>query len=226
MKMASKNGGQSYNEVVQINPSGVVWRFNSTFEDKWWAIWLKGISTKVINRISIPIVKNFFDGLNFTDGITVKIFHNGVLILSKVIPFSEVSPYNALTTDSPLSSFLYPIDLPMFELKADEILYIGVECNAAADKISMFFSTNETPSDTAEWTRNYTTSGETSGSIINLTTQPALPSSDNFFRVVKCYFLDYIGEQIDDKILDDKISGAVKPDLTIMAPKRIYTVFN
>ena len=221
VKIASKNGGQSYNEVVQINPSGEVWRFNSSYTDKWWAIWLKGISTKVINRISIPIVKNFYDGLNFTDGITVKIFHNGVLILSKVIPFSEVSPYNALTTASPLSSFLYHIDLPMFELKADDILYIGVECNAAADRISMFYSMNETPSDNAEWTRNYTTSGETSGSIINLTTQPALPSSARFFRVVKCYFLDYIGKQIDDKI-----SGAVKPDLTIMAPKKIYTVFN
>ena len=87
VKIASKNGGQSYNEVTQINPSGNVWVVLPTYTDKWWEIWLKGISTKTINRISIPIVKNFFDGLNFTDGITVKIFHNGVLRLSKIIPF-------------------------------------------------------------------------------------------------------------------------------------------
>ena len=68
VKMASKNGGQSYNEVAQINPPGNLWRVDLTYIKKWWEIWLKGISTKVINRISIPIVKNFLDGLNFTDG--------------------------------------------------------------------------------------------------------------------------------------------------------------
>lgn len=219
--LISKNGGQIYNEILKIDPPGTVWSSSSSFINKWWAVWLKGITTKTINRISIPIVKNFYNGLNFTDGLVVKIFYNNLLLLDKIIPFSEVSPYNNLTVNSPVSDFLYHIDLPIFELRQDDILYIGVECIGANDKISMLYKMNGTPSDVAEWTRNYTSDGANTGGVISLSSPPALPSSKAFYRVVKCYFLDYIGKQIDDKI-----SGGVKQDLTIMPPKKIYTVFN
>lgn len=218
----SKNGGTTYNVVDRIKPIGAPWSANTTYTDKWLAVWYKGIATKIINRISIPIVKNFAESLNFTDGLTVKVFHNGVLKLTKVIPFSEVSPFNALITTSPVDSFFYNIDVTPFTIVAGDTLFVGVECNAVADKISMIFAMNATPSDTSEWTRNYTSSGETANYIINLAAQPANPASDAFYRVIRFSFVDYIGKQIDDKIA----GTTSRTDLSLLPPKKIYNVFN
>lgn len=218
----SKNGGQSFNVVDKIKPTGQVWSASTSYTDKWLAVWYKGISTKTINRISIPIVKNFVDGLNFTDGLTVKVFLNSVLKLTKIIPFSDVSPFNALTTSSPIDSFFYNIDVLPFTLNAGDTLFIGVECNAVSDKISMIYTMNGTPSDTSEWTRNYTASGENANYIINLTSQPTTPASQAFYRAIRCSYVDYIGKQIDDKIS----GSSSRTDLTIMPPKKIYNVFN
>jgi hypothetical protein len=169
----------------------------------------------------VPLVKSFYNNSNFTDGITIKVFIRGLLYFTKVIPFSDVSPFNSLLSTSPLNSFFYDIDLPVFEINTDDVIYVGVECNAPSDKIAMIFKMN-TPSNASEWSMNYGACGDDSNHVINLTTQPAIPSSESFFREIRFYFIDYIGKQIDDKI-----SGTGnRTDLSLLVPKKIYNVFN
>lgn len=209
-----KNGSVDFDIINKITPSGNVWSAASSYNNKWLQVHYIGKTKKIINRISIPIVRNLYANSVFTDGITVRLFKSGIELLTKVIPFSVVSTYNELTTSSPLASFFYDIDVFPFELDVDDVLFVGIECNAATDKISMVFAMN-TASDANEYSRNYTSSGDTAGIIINATTQPALPASDAFYRVIKFSFVDYISKSI-----------LQKTDETIVTPNKIYTVCN
>jgi len=209
-----KNGSIDFDIINKITPSGGVWAAASSYNNKWLQVHYIGKTKKIINRISIPIVRNLYANSVFTDGITVRLFNSGIELLTKVIPFSVVSTYNSLTAASPLASFFYDIDVFPFELDVDEVLFVGIECNAATDKISMVYTMN-TASDANEYSRNYTSSGDTAGTIINATTQPALPASAGFYRVIKFSFVDYISKSI-----------LQKTDETAVYPDKIYTVCN
>lgn len=209
-----KNGSSDFDIINKITPPGGVWAAAASYNNKWYQVNYIGKTKKIINRISIPIVRNLYANSVFTDGITVRLFKSGIELLTKVIPFSVVSTYNSLTAASPLASFFYDIDVFPFELGVDEVLWVGVECNAATDKISMVYNMN-TASDANEYSRNYTTYGDTAGTVINAISQPALPASAAFYRVIKFSFVDYISKSIWHKT-----------DETVVAPNKIYTVCN
>ncbi|MCX6281466.1 MAG: hypothetical protein NTU51_05860 [Bacteroidetes bacterium] len=210
-----KNGVETYTEENRIIvPSTNVWVASDAFECKYFGVFLKGISKKIFDQVGIYLVRDFFNDHQFTDGITVKIFYDGLLVKSHVIAFTELAPYNSLTSSSPKASFEYkiPLDFPV-ELDIDKILFVGYECNAATDRISMLFQMNETPSDTAEWTRNYSIGGNTANTIINLEEQPSTPGSSAFFMPISVYYRRFAPAES-------------KEDLDLLLPKKIYTVFN
>jgi len=82
----------------------------------------------------------------------------------------------------------------------------------------MVYSMN-TPADTSEWTRNYTTSGTTSNYIIGLEAQPSLPASAAFYRVAKCGYRNYISRQFQAEGVDLITEAIVYPD-------KVYSVCN
>lgn len=212
--LLQKNGSVNFNVIYKINPSGSVWAGASTYNNKWYYVFYKGITSKIINRISIPLTRNFYANTFFTDGITVKIFKAGVLLITKIIPFSEVNPYNSLLITDPVESFYYNVDFDFpFLLSPDEILFVGVECNAATDKIGMVYK-SITADNSTEYSNNYTTEGSTAGGVTTLIAQPATPASAAFRRIIRCSFLDYSTPAIE------------KTTEIAVSPSKIYTVCN
>lgn len=213
-----KNGASTYIVQERIMPPGGIWNAASSYNSKWFHMNLIGITTKIINRVSVPLQRNLYANTYFTDAITVKIYYDGRLLKTKVIAFSELASYNALTAASPVDSFFYDIDINDLLIEPGKVLFVGVECNALTDKIGMIYNMGAA-SDASEWTRNYTSSGNTTGGVIGIESQPALPASDGFYRVIRCSYRNYVAQLVQD-------GGVERSAETLVVPAKIYTVCN
>jgi len=195
------------------NPATTVYQSGVSFSSKSIGFWLKGVTKKRFNSLIIPLNRDVTGETFFTDGVRVKAWLNGVYIVDKTIPLSELTKYNALTRTSPAADSEYTIllDTPLF-FNPGDLLFIGMECVAASDKIGIVFRTG-TASDDAEWTRNYIYGSSTAGAIINRTTPPATQTSSTYF------YRFSLG-------LAANGSSSVKQDLPILPLHKLYSVCN
>lgn len=219
--MYSQSGETEFNEIAKIAPvAGHIWSANATYTKKGIRVWYKGVTEKIVDRISIPIVRDLYTNDVFTDGIYAAIYIGGVLIKEVTITIEELAPYNLLTTSSAKADFFYDIDLDYpVRINADDIIFIGWECLASADLAGILFTGNASVGDTSEWTRNYLALSNTAGFVTDIATVPTVPSSTTFYIPINFSYKDYIAKKIEN--------GGVTPvTLANIAPEKIYSVCN
>lgn len=206
-----KNGGFEFDILDRIIiPNGTKWNNDMTFIRKNWGQWFVGIEQKIFNAVGIFLIKDFYSPNDFTDDIVVKIFVKGDLIKTHTINISELAIYNALSFSDPLTDFEYIIDLPFpVKIDVDDEIFIGYECTADNDKISMAYQVSNF---TNEWAGKYTVSSNTANYIMSMNSQPALPTAGAFCISMNAYYKRYTGEIVEE--------------LNLLIPKKIYTVKN
>ncbi|SFD47383.1 hypothetical protein [Spirosoma endophyticum] len=163
------------------NDANIVYNSSNSFRRKAQAVFLKGLTVKNFNAITIPLVRNLVDETFFTDGITVKVFLRSDVAITKVIPFSDLAYYNTLTRTDTADKFDYTLilDTPLV-LNPGDILYVGWECNALTDKTGSLFKFN-TASDATEFSRNYNSFSDVAGAVSALSAMPVLPASNIYY---------------------------------------------
>jgi len=192
-RLINRNGRDITNNQLRITPLSIsLWTVDNRFDSKTTETWYKWVSNKVLNTISIPLVRPFYSSLQFTQDVLVRVAVNGIFVLNHTITLQEIidAGLNATIMSTPLADFYIDIPLPIMEIKQGDIIYIGVMCGGT-DKNGFMYSANTT----GEWGNRYYL--RTSNDISAYTNVPSASGATDYTFCVKFGFNDYVQEQID-----------------------------
>ena len=161
---------KSIENITQIKPTPTS-KFTAagTIDNRTYYAWFKGVSTKKINKITIPITSVYDGSKALTDSVFVKVGLNNNFIFSTEITLAQMTAQGIDTTSSVESKMMYIIDLPEVTINKNDIIFVGVSCKSPTDKLG-FVATNILSD---EWINGY--NSNSNSSIIDLTSPPSAP---------------------------------------------------
>ena len=215
MPTAHKNGRTAPITTANVitNTASTTFNANATYSVYNWQCQQNIATDKIINTISIPVVKDWFNATTLTQPILVRIAKNGVFFFSYTITTTMLAAYNTLTTGSPAASFDFYIEFPDMEFMPGDSLFVAWDCGTA-NKMSMLYGSVLGGVEGSEGLVAFSTS--VTGAIAAMTTAPNLTSVQGFTLRVRSYYRRYISEAA--------MPGAAA--LPVIVPKKVYTVAN
>lgn len=156
----------------------------STLDRRSYYGWFKGVSTKKINRVKIPITSVYNGSVALTDSVFVKIGINNTFVFSTEITLSQMDAQNIDTQSGLEAETMYEIQVPDFTINNNDILFVGVSCKSETDKLG-FVATNTLEN---EWINGY--NYYDNNSVTDLTV-PIAPPSTNGAWAYNIYFSLY-----------------------------------
>lgn len=187
-----------------------IWEASGFYFKNAFAIKYIGVSTKTFTGIGIPINRDYTNKTGhpvLTNGIQVKVWLRGEVIISKVIPLNELAIFNSST---PLENLWYYMKISEQTINAGDSLIVAWKCIAASDVLGLVFTNDLVAGN--EWSGKFVSFPSSIDNIL----ENSFPV-EAFVGIIKAVDIVYVAKGTD---------VIVKTDLSIQAPKKIYTVFN
>jgi len=186
---------------------------NGVYSVRVWQVQQDILADKIINTISIPVVRDLFNDTTFTQSVLVRIAKNDMWIVEHTITVEELSAYNLLNSASDADEFDYFIEFPDIKFSAGDRLYVGWQCGSD-DLMSMVYGPSVTP--TGEGTERKILSTITVGALEVLSDPPEITNITSWNMRLRSYYRRY---SVDAEVI-------VKQNLNSRFPKKIYTIQN
>lgn len=218
IKLVNKANQATGVETIVLQPSeNTWWNVNNTFDYRYHAVRFIMTQTTVQNKIELPFRKNY-DLVDLVGDIVVKIGLNGVFIFEKTITNAELVTWglNAQTVSTLAVDCMYPLEIPLIELKSTDDLYIGWGCVNAADKLTFQYDNNDATG--TYYADRYIVNNN--DDIAAITTVPTITSVGGWTFVVNFIYEDFIQKKINSSI------NPAKATIANVFPNKIYTVCN
>lgn len=188
--LIQKNRNYITNNKFKIVPLSLQ-RVQNTLDHKTAETWYRWDSDKILNTISIPLMRSGNYSGTFTQDVKLRVAVNNTFVLSRTITVAEINAkgLNSTTTLTPIDNLFFDVQLPIFEFKSGDVVYIGIECGGT-DKMGYVYTSNAT----GEWGNRYYL--RTSNNISSYTSVPSPSGTTDFALAIKFGYNDYIKEQI------------------------------
>lgn len=168
--------------IEQIKPTPFSkYTASEAVDNKSHAGWYVGISTKKINRISIPITSNYNGSVPLTDSVYVRVGLNGNFIFSEEITLAKMTAQGLDSQAGTEDKSMYKINIPEFTLNSGDVIFVGFSAKSTTDKLG-FVATNILAN---EWINGYNTQG---GFNVNDLTEPLTIPANNAVWGYNIYF--------------------------------------
>ena len=119
--------------------------------------WYKGISTKTINNVEIPLTASWNNSVSFTDSVYVRIGLNGTFIHTEEITLKKMYLQGIVSKSSVEGLIMYNVSIPEITINQNDVIYVGLMCKSATDKLGFVATSTKTD----EWVDGWSTLSDT-----------------------------------------------------------------